>query len=99
MWFNDRACELSDLLALADIPLMLSRLVLILLSAKNQALCLLEDTNSHAEDFAGMIAESHGVITMLHIGLYFITDLGHDIFCSSTGLVWQHVHVTFVRGK
>jgi hypothetical protein len=49
-----------------------SGLVFIWLSAKNQDHYSLEDANSHAEEFGGVIAESHGPITTFLYVIYFI---------------------------
>ncbi|WP_321419981.1 hypothetical protein [uncultured Methanomethylovorans sp.] len=54
------------------ILVVLSSLILIWLSAKNQDHYSLEDANSHAEEFAGIIAESHGPITAFLYVLYVI---------------------------
>ncbi|AGB48783.1 hypothetical protein Metho_0516 [Methanomethylovorans hollandica DSM 15978] len=54
------------------ILVVLSSLILIWLSAKNQDHYSLEDANSHAEDFGGVIAESHGPVTTFLYVIYFI---------------------------
>lgn len=54
------------------ILVVLSSLILIWLSAKNQDHYSLEDANFHAEEFAGIIAESHGPITTFLYVLYAI---------------------------
>lgn len=50
----------------------LSGMILIWLSAKNRDHYSLEDANSHAEEFGGVIAESHGPVTVFLYVVYFI---------------------------
>ncbi len=54
------------------ILIVFSGLVFIWLSAKNQDYYSLEDANSHAEDFGGVITESHGPITTFLYVVYLI---------------------------
>ena len=52
--------------------IVLSSLIFVWLSAKNKDQYSFEDANSHAEEFGGVIAESHGPITTFLYVLYFI---------------------------
>ncbi|MDK2825306.1 hypothetical protein SAMN04488589_2594 [Methanolobus vulcani] len=72
MSFTMEYASYVNSLAWLTVLIVLSSLIFVWLSAKNKDHYSLEDANSHAEEFGGVIAESHGPITIFLYVVYII---------------------------